>query len=138
MRLINDILRWFNGVYNGDFHIFLLLFSDDSGDISISPPISSPKSTSIEVLSKRCSSNRSRTICNSFDHQQSQESPSKHTDNRVSLCQKSLSSETILDGSEKSSSTLHIECDQDGLKSQLLDRCGQNDILLFSEIYAAR
>lgn len=110
---------------------------DDSDDTSIHSPELSPKSTSIEVRSKR-NTKLTQTIYDSFDLQLSQKSASMQSRSQLSSFQKSLLSESTLDGIETSTSTLNIECDQDKLKTQLLKRCGQKDVLSINEIYSAR
>lgn len=55
-----------------------------------------------------------------------------------SICDDSVSNASTPNDIGKSMSTLNIEYDRDDLKEQLLQRCGQTDILTFDEIYSAR
>lgn len=108
----------------------------DSDAESICSSDFSPKSSSINVLSKR-QSNRLQASCNSVDFGRSQKSAIQRNRGQLSLCESS-SIESDLDEIANSTSNLHIDFNHDALKAQLLKRCGQTEILAFDDIYSAR
>lgn len=92
-----------------------------------SPQISSP----IESPGLKRRTNILPTIDDSFDVE--------HIDSSVCDTDNSpLLNESTPNEIGKSMSTLHIEYDADDLKAQLLQRCGQTDIMAFNNIYSAR
>lgn len=120
--------------------MFLLFSADivlvDSDAESICSSDFSPKSSSINVLSKR-QNNRLQPNCNSVDFERSQNSAIYRNRGQLSICESS-SVESDLDEIANSIPNLHIEFNHDALKAQLLKRCGQTDVLAFDEIYSAR
>lgn len=108
----------------------------DSDAESICSSDYSPKSASINVLSKR-QNNRLQPSCNSVDFERNNNSAIHRNRGQLSLCESS-SVESDLDEITNSIPNLYIDFNHDALKAQLLKRCGQTDVLAFDEVYSAR
>lgn len=110
---------------------------DESDADSICSSDCSPKTTPINVLSKLRSS-RLLPIADSGELEHYQRSAfDLNTGSQLSLCDSS-SIESVVNEIENSAASLHLGFNADELKSQLLKRCGQTDVLPFDEIYSAR
>lgn len=118
----------------------LLLSADivlvDSDAESICSSDYSPKSTSINVLSKR-QNNCLQPNCNGVDFERNRNSAIYRNRGQLSLCESS-SVESDLDEITNLIPNLCVEFNHDALKAQILKRCGQSDVLAFDEVYSAR
>lgn len=106
---------------------------DESDVESICSSDFSPKSTPINVRSNQ-RSNRLQPLVDRERKQKSTLNPNNGS--QLSLCASSV--ESILDELENSTSSLHLGFNPVELKAQLLERCGQSEVLPFDVVFSPK